>query len=232
MSKKSSLDALLGAIVADERAEVRALLKADRGLATQKVEKPMLYQEGIFHWLYARDTALHLAAAGHRSEIVKLLLDGGADTNAAANMRRSGPLHYAADGFSREATYDPKRQVATIGVLVEAGADIGAQDKNGATPLHRAVRTRAAAAVKCLLDAGADPTAKNLPGSTAFHLAVQNTGRGESGEPAAIAGQRAIIEEFLKRGVSTSLKDGSGKTVASWAKAEWIKELLTGKTGK
>jgi len=41
--------------------------------------------------------------------------------------------------------------------LLDAGADINAQDKNGAAPLHRAVRTRCAAAVRCLLDAGADP---------------------------------------------------------------------------
>src|SRR5256885_12225037 len=41
-------------------------------------------------------------------------------------------------------------------------------------PLHRAVRTRCAAAVQCLLRAGADPLMKNKPGSTAFHLAVQN----------------------------------------------------------
>jgi hypothetical protein len=65
--------------------------------------------------------------------------------------------------------------------LLEAGADIHAQDKNGATPLHRAVRTRSAAAVQFLLDAGADPAIKNKPGSTPFHLAVQNTGRGGSG---------------------------------------------------
>jgi len=43
--------------------------------------------------------------------------------------------------------------------------------------LHRAVRTRCAAAVRFLLQAGADPTTRNKPGSTAFHLAVQNTGR-------------------------------------------------------
>ena len=76
----------------------------------------------------------------------------------------------------------------TIRCLFKAGAEIDAQDKNGATPLHRAVRTRCATAVRCLMEAGADATLRNKPGSTAFHLAVQNTGRGGSGSEKAKAG--------------------------------------------
>src|SRR5205085_2619460 len=83
----------------------------------------------------------------------------------------------------------------------------------GATPLHRAVRTRCAAAVKFLLSAGGDPTIRNKSGSTPFHLAVQNTGRGGSGAQAAIDAQREIIKTFLDFGVSPNLKNGSGKTV-------------------
>src|SRR5947209_11621033 len=86
-------------------------------------------------------------------------------------------MHYAADGFIIAPEWDAKRQVETIRQLLDQGADIHLQDKNGATPLHRAVRTRCAAAVRFLLQAGADPTTRNKSGSTAFHLAVQNTGR-------------------------------------------------------
>jgi hypothetical protein len=70
---------------------------------------------------------------------------------------------------------------------------------------------------------------KNKPGSTPFHLAVQNTGRGGSGEPAAIEAQGEIIRAFLACGVSTRLKDGKGKSVADWARSEWVRELLGGK---
>jgi hypothetical protein len=218
---------LLKAIVDDNRKAVSALLKTDGELATRTVRKPKLYRSQIFHWLYVGDTALHLAAAGYRVEIVRILVGAGADPNAAANHRHSTPLHYAADGFVSGPLWDAKKQVATIRFLLDNGANLHAQDKNGATPLHRAVRTRCADAVRYLLEAGADPTTKNKPGSTPFHLAVQNTGHGGSGTPAAIDGQRKIIKEFLSAGVSVELKDGKGKSVRDSAQSAWIQEILS-----
>jgi hypothetical protein len=221
------MNALLQAILDDDQHQVMKLLRADRGLAIRQVGSPRLYESKIFHWIYAGDTALHLAAAGYRDEIVRNLLASGADPNAAANHRRSGPLHYASDGCIAAAAWDPARQVKTIRILLNTGADLHAPDKNGATPLHRAVRTRCAAAVACLLDAGADPTRRNLPGSTAFHLAVQNTGRGGSGAEAAVAAQRRIIGEFLARGVSPEIRDAKGQSVSDWAKSVWVRDLLS-----
>ena len=212
--------------VADDRTGVEALLSKDRTLATRLIDKPRLYQSEICHWLYAGDTALHLAAAGYRVEIVQLLLGAGADPNAAKNHRGSGPLHYAADGFISGPAWDAKRQVETIRQLLDNGANIHLQDKNGATPLHRAVRTRCAAAVRCLLQAGADPTTSNKPGSTPFHLAVQNTGHGGTGAAAAVSAQREIIKEFLAFGLSPSLKCGRGRSVRESARSAWIQELL------
>jgi hypothetical protein len=158
---------------------------------------------------------------------LQLLLAAGADVNATANHRRSSPLHYAADGFITGPAWDPAEQVKTIRCLLGAGADLHAQDKNGATPLHRAVRTRCAAAVQSLLLAGADPQRRNISGSTPFHLAVQNTGRGGSGEQMAKEAQREIIETFLSRGVSTGLRDGTGKSVVDCAKSGWIRDMLS-----
>ena len=119
----------------------------------------------------------------------------------------------------------------TIRYLLDQGANLHLQDKNGATPLHRAVRTRCAAAVKCFLDAGADPTIRNKPGSTPFHLAVQNTGRGGTGSEKARTAQREILQAFLERGVSPTLTDAKGKSILEWAKSDWIHKILAGDAG-
>lgn len=221
------MDALLEAILDDDRTSVEKLLKADVGLASRLIDAVKLYESKIFHWIYVGDPALHLAAAGYRVEIVRRLLAAGADPNAATNHRRSGPLHYAADGFMTGPVWDAKRQVKTIEVLLDAGASINAQDKNGAAPLQRAVRTRCAAAVRCLLKAGADPTLKNKSGSTPFHLAAQNTGRGGSVAGEAIAAQRQIINEFVLMVVNKRLKDGKSKSVLDCARSGWIHETLS-----
>ena len=215
-------ESLINAILDDDRFRVKDLLEAAPQLATEPVKKMRLALE-LPHWIYVGDTPLHAAAAGYRVEIAKVLLAAGADVNAAGNHRRSGPLHYAADGGPER---DTERQGAMIRLLLKAGADVHAQDKNGATPLHRAGRTRCAEAVKCLLEAGADATIRNKPGSTAFHLAVQNTGRGGSGSESAKAAQREIIRIFLERGMSPALKDAKGKSVLQWAKSEEIRKML------
>ena len=216
---------LVKAILDDDRARVNALLKQDPALATAGASKARLEMQ-IPHWIYAGDTALHVASAAYRLEVAKVLLDAGADVSAAMNHRRSRPLHYAADGSSESPNWNAKRQVAMIELLLESGADIHARDKNGATPLHRAVRTRCAEAVTFLLDAGADPTLQNKPGSTPFHLAVQNTGRGGSGSETAREAQHQIIQTFLDHGTSPTLEDAKGKSIRDWAKSDWIQQML------
>ena len=218
---------LFEAILRDDRARVKELLKQDSAL-TKAAATDARYETRIAHWVYAGDTALHAAAAGYRVEIARMLLAAGADAGSARNHRSSQPLHYAADGYLESDSWDAKRQVQTIKLLLKAGSDIHARDKNGATPLHRAVRTRCAAAVGCLLNAGSDATLKNKSGSTPFHLAVQNTGRGGSGAEKAKSAQREIIQAFLEREISPGLKDGTGKSVLAWAKSDWIREMLAG----
>jgi hypothetical protein len=60
---------MLRAIVDDDRQTVKALLKADGGLATRLIRTPKFYDSKIFQWIYAGDTALHLAAAGIASKL-------------------------------------------------------------------------------------------------------------------------------------------------------------------
>lgn len=221
------MNPIFSAILNDDQPKVKELLKANPKLATYTTDEAKLYESKIVHWIYVGDTPLHLAAAGHRAEIAQLLLAAGADPNAATNHRQGTPLHYAADGYMSNPDRNPKQQVKTIQYLLAAGANINAKDKNGATPLHRAVRTRAAAAVQFLLESGCDPTPKNNSGSTPFHLAVQNTGHGGTGAQAAIAAQRQIIEMFMSSGISTKIKDNKGRSVLDWARNDCIREILS-----
>src|SRR5438477_8768476 len=117
----TSMDAILTAILDDDRPRVKNLLKADPRLATCLINEARLYESKIVHWIYVGDTALHLAAAGYRVELVDLLLAAGANPNAVTNHRRSGPLHYAADGYVISPTWDADRQVKTIRRLLDAG---------------------------------------------------------------------------------------------------------------
>ena len=176
----------------------------------------------IAHYLYAGDTALHMAAAAFRRPLAELLVAHGAD-GRAKNRRGAEPLHYAADANH----WDPTAQAETIAYLVSIGADPNAPDKSGVSPLHRAVRTRSLPAVRALLDGGANPRAPNRVGSTPLHLAVQNTGRGGSGSEHARQQQTGIIQLLLERGASPNDKDGQGKQVREAATGEWIRALLT-----
>ena len=104
----------------------------------------------IGRYVYAGDTALHIAAAASKTPVVEELLRLGAEPRAR-NRRGAEPLHYAAEGQPGNATWDPEAQVATIRLLLAAGADPNATNADSTTPLHRAVRTRASAAVGALL---------------------------------------------------------------------------------
>jgi Ankyrin repeats (3 copies)/Ankyrin repeats (many copies) len=193
----------------------RAVVGASRGTS-----EPYFFEE-IKHYLYAGDTALHMAAAGFKSEIVQVLIDRGADCSVK-NRRGAEPLHYASDAN----TWNPTAQAATIACLIRAAANPNAVDKSGVPPLHRAVRTRSAAAVQALLAGDAEPRGRNKSGSTPLHLAVQNTGRGGSGTPHAIEQQRQIILLLLQNGGKPDDKDVHGKSVRDAVTADWIRELL------
>src|SRR4051794_10014057 len=80
----------------------------------------------IAHYLYAGDTALHMAAAAFGRPVARLLVAHGADCHAK-NRRGAQPLHYAADANH----WDPTGQAETIKYLLSVGADPNALDRTG-----------------------------------------------------------------------------------------------------
>ncbi len=156
------------------------------------------FLEGIAHYLYRGDTALHVAAAAHRLEVAQALIAAGADVHAR-NRRGAEPLHYAADSAPGSEWWRPAEQATVITCLLEAGAMVDTTDTSGVTALHRAVRTRGAAAMHALLDGGADPALPNDRDTTPLQLALGANGHGGSGSAAAKREQREILMVLRQR---------------------------------
>jgi ankyrin len=107
-------------------------------------------------------TALHYACIkGHR-DIAKLLLDHGADIDAATSCNE-GPLLMACD-YSN---------FSTIKLLLDRGCAVNVINKDGDTPLHCVCRNSSTECVKELLVYGADSTIKNTNGKTPLGVAEE-----------------------------------------------------------
>jgi ankyrin repeat protein len=188
---------LMRKIAQHDRAAIARLIDANQELASARLEggatrrQPVdFFLTEITHHVYRGDTAVHVAAAASEATIISLLVARGGRVDAT-NRRGAQPLHYAVDGSGP--TNDPEAQRQTVFVLIELGADPNATDKNGTTPLLRAIRNRNAPAVEALLDRGADFRITNKRGSSAQQLASWTTGKSGSGSPYAKAQQEEII---------------------------------------
>lgn len=206
MSKfDGTLNELVNAIIAGDTACVSLKLSELPGLARARFEKGASRQDAqtfflksIERYIVAGDTALHIAAAAYKADIVRELVRARAEVHAQ-NRFGDQPIHVAARGNPNSGRWDPAAQAAVIAALVEVGADPNAMNNRGVAPLHVAVRTRSAAAVLTLLDLGADPARKNKGGSTPLRLAQVNSGRGGSGLPEAKAQQEEILRLLEER---------------------------------
>ena len=197
MPQDEALIELMRKIALHDRAAVAVLVDENEGLASAQLAagatrpQPVdFFLTEIRHHVYRGDTAIHVAAAASEPAIIRALVERGGRVDTT-NRRGAQPLHYAVDGTGFVQEADAQRQ--TVSVLIELGADPNATDKNGTTPLLRAIRNRNAAAVEALLDRGADIKATNKRGSTAFQLASWTTGKSGSGSAYAKAQQEQIL---------------------------------------
>jgi len=203
---QAALLALIRTIVRHDRddaqrrlAERPALASLAAAVGASRAAAAEYFLDEIQHYVYAGDTALHLAAAAYAIAIARDVHAAGGAVDAA-NRRGARPLHYAVDGGPGAPHWDREAQRATVAGLLALGADPDVPDKNGTPPLHRAVRNRCSTAVEALLAGGADCRRPNAKGTTVLQLAGQPTGRGGTGSPDAKAEQAAIIRLLTAAG--------------------------------
>ena len=95
-------------------------------------------------------TGLHWAAHHGDTQIVRLLVDAGADLEATTRLGDHTPLHVASRGGHTRA----------VTALLDAGANATAVTAAGATPLHLSSTVGDADALRALLAHGADADAR------------------------------------------------------------------------
>jgi len=171
-------------------------------------------------------TPLSLAASGGYTNIISMLLSGGAEINSRTGSKLGiSPLMLAAmnghtqavelllnSGADINAQIETNRNTAltlacfqgrheVVSLLVDRRANVEHRAKTGLTPLMEAASGGYAEVGKVLLDKGADPNASPVPSSRDTALTI-----------AADKGHLRFCELILARGASVEVKNKKGNT--------------------
>jgi ankyrin repeat protein len=109
-------------------------------------------------------TALYMATIKQNVEIIRVLIDNGADTNLSESILQISPLHIAAKKGNKD--------IANL--LILNGADVNAKTNSGTTPLHFASRAGHTELVDLLVANGADVNSRDAEDYTPLHNATFN----------------------------------------------------------
>ncbi|XP_041969266.1 uncharacterized protein LOC121726098 [Aricia agestis] len=144
-----------------EKASIEHLFTAILASNTDVVKTILKYQKFDLNAKYENITLLTLAAVSGNKNIIKILLQFGADPNKGDFLY---PLYIAAY-FNN---------VEIISVLLKSGAQVNTRCEGGSTPLHIAAIRGNTNVVEILLDNGADAEIKDDKNRTALELAIAN----------------------------------------------------------
>jgi ankyrin repeat protein len=151
------------------------------------------------------NTPLQIAAEFGYFDIVKLLIERGAQVNTSDNLGKT-PLHKAACTRNRN----------IVEYLINNGADPNIQDNEGLTVLQKAVRMGHLEVVKCLIEKNININAVDRAKRTALHHA-------------AFKGLKDFVEYLVTKGIDVMATNEDGKTalkIAEERKQENIIEYL------
>jgi len=140
--------ALFTAIKENNYGKVTSLLREKKNIDINKKNK-----KGV--------TPIHPASSGGNTNIVKILIEKGADVDSPADKDGHTPLH--------DAAFEGHLEIVKL--LLEKGANLNPKDNNKETPLHYASRAGRKKIVKHLIENGANIEEKNDKGATPIHLA-------------------------------------------------------------
>jgi ankyrin repeat protein len=144
-------------------------------------------------------TALMRAARTNDHEVMRLLIDAGADPNATLPDGTTPLMIAAGQGLGGLRGEGPRIRIPTeagavraVSLLLDRGVAVNATNANGATALHAAV-TRGDAVVKLLIDRGADVNARNKAGYTPLDVALGVAGGRRGAPPVVRDGAAALL---------------------------------------
>ena len=139
-------------------------------------------------------SVLHVAAQRGDVDIMRAVIEHGADVNAVDTIQRT-PLNYAAKS----------NNVGAIDILVEAGAILEVSEISGNTPLSYAAFYIQPDALLALLKHGAHVNALNNDGQTPLHVAATKAGT---------LGAAEVVNSLLRSGADEAILDYGDQAAA------------------
>jgi len=182
-------------------------------------------------------TPLMVGTKAGRPEILKILLDRGAEPDFKDTKFGRTALHLAA----------VEGHLDAVRLLVDRGANIYARTFIGATPLMYAALGGHNEIVKFLISKGADVNTQNNKGGTALNLAAVkghsdtvklllnkganiNAKCGKKGWTAlffaAVTGQTETVKVLLEKGANPNVRSKKGRTAIDYARAKGHKAIV------
>ena len=132
----------------------------------------------------------------NQSTRVEALLSAGADVNARHPPLQLSPLLVASDvNFNA----DKKISLDIVTLLITRGADVNVHDRDGLTPLMKAIGSYDLSVVTHLLDSGADVNTRDQRGHTPLTHAIMRS-------------QPGMLAILIERGARLDIRSDMGTT--------------------